>query len=62
MKERSDISILKLSDEFKLISAKHNSKIKLQRTWSVVYSKGHYHVPHNHGSKGYCGILYLDMH
>ena len=48
-------------DEFKLISTKHNSKIKLQRTWSVVYSKGHYHVPHNHGSIGYCGILYLDM-
>ena len=48
-------------DEFKLISTKHNSKIKLQRTWSVIYSKGHYHVPHNHGSKGYCGILYLDM-
>ena len=48
-------------DEFNLIRAKFNCKITLQRTWSVVYSKGHYHVPHNHGSVGYCGILYLDM-
>jgi hypothetical protein len=29
--------------------------------WSVSYRKGDYHVPHNHGSKGYCGILYLNM-
>ena len=48
-------------DEFSLIRAKYNSKIILERTWSVVYNKGDYHVPHNHGSKGYCGILYLDM-
>ena len=30
--------------------------------WSVTYRKGDYHVPHNHGSKGYCGVLYLNMH
>ena len=48
-------------DEFSLIRAKFNSKILLQRVWSVVYHKGHYHVPHNHSSTGYCGILYLDM-
>ena len=29
--------------------------------WSVSYKKGDYHIPHNHGSKGYCGILYLNM-
>ena len=49
-------------DEFNLISTKYNSKILLQRTWSVLYHQGHYHVPHNHGSQGYCGILYLDIH
>ena len=49
-------------DEFSLIRAKFNSKILLQRVWSVVYNKGDYHVPHNHSSTGYCGILYLDMH
>ena len=48
-------------DEFNLIRTKFNSKILLQRVWSVVYHKGHYHVPHNHSSTGYCGILYLDM-
>ena len=45
-----------------LINTKYNSKIKLDRAWSVTYNKGDYHVPHNHGSIGYCGILYLDMH
>ena len=49
-------------DEFMLINTKYNSKIKLDRAWSVTYNKGDYHVPHNHGSIGYCGILYLDMH
>ena len=49
-------------DEFRLIETKYNSKILLQRVWSVVYNKGDYHVPHNHGSIGYCGILYLDIH
>ena len=48
-------------DEFSLIRAKYNSKILLQRVWSVIYNKGDYHVPHNHSSTGYCGILYLDM-
>jgi len=48
-------------DEFSLIRAKFNSKILLQRVWSVIYNKGDYHVPHNHSSQGYAGILYLDM-
>ena len=48
-------------DEFSLMRAKYNSKISLQRVWSVVYDKDNYHVPHNHSSTGYCGILYLDM-
>ena len=48
-------------DEFSLISTKYGSKIKLDKAWSVSYKKGGYHVPHNHGSIGYCGILYLNM-
>ena len=48
-------------DEFKLISARYNSKIILQRAWSVSYGKGHYHAPHNHSSQGYAAILYLNM-
>ena len=48
-------------DEFNLISTKFNNKILLQRAWSVTYDKGHYHIPHNHGSQGYAAILYLRM-
>ena len=49
-------------DEISLVNKKYNRKIHLYNLWSVSYKKGNYHVPHNHGSKGYCGILYLDMH
>ena len=45
-------------DEFQLIKTKYNSKIDVYNTWSVSYQKGDYHVPHNHSSTGYCGILY----
>ena len=48
-------------DEFNLINTKYNRKINLYNLWSVSYKKGKYHVPHNHSSTGYCGILYLDM-
>ena len=48
-------------DEFSLIRTKFNSKITVDRAWSVTYDKGHYHVPHNHSSKGYSGIIYLQM-
>jgi len=48
-------------DELKLISTKFNNKISVQRAWSVTYNKGHYHLPHNHGSHGYAAILYLRM-
>jgi hypothetical protein len=47
--------------KIKCIYFKYNKKINLYNLWSVSYKKGNYHVPHNHGSKGYCGILYLDM-
>ena len=47
------------ADEFKLISTKYNSKINVERAWSVTYDKGDYHVPHNHSSQGYTGIIYL---
>jgi len=49
------------NDEFNLIKTKFNSKILLERAWSVTYHKGQYHVPHNHSSQGYTAILYLRM-
>ena len=36
-------------------------KIDVTRAWSVTYDKGHYHVPHNHSSQGYAGIIYLQV-
>ena len=50
-----------LKEEFYLIRTKYNSKIVLDRAWSVVYDKGNYHVPHNHSSQGYAGIIYLQQ-
>ena len=35
--------------------------IQLQDIWSVSYKKGDYHTPHDHGSVGLAGILYLNM-
>ncbi len=49
------------ADEFQLIRTKFNSKVNIKRAWSVTYDKGHYHIPHNHGSKGYAGIIYLQQ-
>ena len=49
-------------DELKIVRRKHDDFIDLYGAWSVTYKKGDYHAPHNHGSRGYCGILYLDMH
>ena len=48
-------------EEFSLIRTKYNAKIDVTRAWSVTYDKGDFHVPHNHGSIGHAGILYLDM-
>ena len=35
--------------------------IQINDIWSVSYKKGDYHTPHDHGSVGLAGILYLNM-
>ena len=35
--------------------------LKLKELWGQYYNKGDYHVPHNHSSKGYAGIIYLQQ-
>ena len=50
------------SDEFMLVKTQYKHRPDVYNAWSVSYNKGDYHVPHNHGSLGYCAILYLDMH
>ena len=57
----------KLSRPFSKIFGEELSQISfhgitITDTWSVTYDKGDFHVPHNHGSVGYAGILYLDFH
>ena len=49
-------------EEFDQISEHYGKILNFYGAWSASYSKGDYHVPHNHGSIGHCGILYLDMH
>jgi hypothetical protein len=48
--------------EFNLLEKKFHANVNVYDAWSVTYKKGDYHEPHNHGSTGYSGILYLDMH
>ena len=48
-------------DEFLLIKEKYGRQPVVQSAWSVTYDKTHYHLPHNHGSVGYAGILYLQV-
>ena len=48
--------------EFLSLSDYYQSNINLYDAWTATYKKDEYHIPHNHGSMGFCGILYLDMH
>jgi len=50
-----------MSEELGMLSQKLKKDIQLQDIWSVSYKKGDYHTPHNHGSLGLTGILYLNM-
>ena len=36
-------------------------QIQLEDIWSISYKKGEYHTPHDHGSTGLTGIIYLKM-
>ena len=56
-------ALLKIfKEEFDQISQHYNKILNFYGAWSASYDKGDYHIPHNHGSIGHCGILYLDMH
>ena len=50
-----------VGEELELLSSKIKKHLHLKDIWSVSYSKGDYHSPHNHGSTGLSGILYLDL-
>jgi len=48
-------------EELNMLSDKIKKDIKIDDIWSVSYKTGEYHSPHNHGSTGLTGILYLQM-
>ncbi len=48
-------------NEFKQIDNNFGRAVLVETAWSVTYRKGDFHVPHNHGSTGYAGIMYLDL-
>ena len=50
-----------LSEELSMLTQKLKKDIQIQDIWSVLYKKGDYHTPHNHGSVGLTGILYLNL-
>ena len=50
-----------LGEELDMLSKKLEKDIQIQDIWSVSYKKGDYHTPHDHGSIGLAGILYLNM-
>ena len=50
-----------MSEEMEDISKSIQKSFAIPEIWSVSYSKGDYHAPHNHSSIGLTGILYLDL-
>ena len=48
-------------EELNMLSQKLKKSIQIDDIWSVSYKKGDYHTPHDHGSIGLAGILYLNM-
>ena len=50
-----------IEEELGMLSQQVKSDIVIDDIWSVSYKKGDYHSPHNHGTIGYAGILYLEF-
>ena len=50
-----------LRKEFDEISQFIKKDVGIERLWSVSYEKHDYQLVHNHGHKGFTGILYMDI-
>ena len=48
-----------LEEELNLLTNKVKAGVKISDIWSVSYTKGEYHSPHNHGSCGYSSVTYI---
>ena len=50
-----------VGEELNMLSQRLKKDIQIEDIWSVSYKRGEYHTPHDHGSVGLSGILYLNM-
>jgi len=48
-------------EELQMLIQRLKRNVQIEDIWSVSYKKGEYHTPHDHGSTGLAGILYLNM-
>jgi hypothetical protein len=49
------------NEELSMLSQILKKNIQLEDAWSVSYKSGEFHTPHNHGTTGLTGILYLEF-
>ena len=50
-----------IEEELTMLVNTLKTDVVIEDIWSVSYKKGDYHSPHNHGTIGYAGILYLEF-
>ena len=50
-----------MNQELENFSKEIETDFAITEIWSVSYDKGDNHSPHNHGSRGLTGILYLNL-
>ena len=48
-------------EELVMLSKKLQKDIQIEDIWSISYKRGDYHTPHDHGTVGLTGIIYLNM-
>ena len=61
-RQNLDVSFANIYREQPLLLSENLKKnLRIEDIWSVSYKSGDYHTPHNHGSIGITGILYLQL-
>ena len=50
-----------IEEELTMLVNTLKTDVVIEDIWSVSYKKGDYHNPHNHGTIGFAGILYLEF-
>ena len=48
-------------EELGMLVQSVKADVAIEDIWSVSYKKGDYHSPHNHGTIGFAGIMYLEF-